>query len=60
MALGRRARVVSRIPRSAAWASRKRKSIDWDFSALRAMVEVLWEVYCGARKEGGEVVVVVE
>ena len=32
---------MSRMPRSAAWASRKRKSIDWDFSALRAMVVVV-------------------
>lgn len=36
MDLGRRVRPASMIPRSAAWASLKRKSIDWAFSELRA------------------------
>jgi hypothetical protein len=31
---------VERIPDSAAWAARKRKSIDWAFSELRAIVAV--------------------
>ena len=37
-ALGRRCRAVDRMPDSAAWAARKRKSIDCAFSELRAMV----------------------
>src|SRR4051794_36403390 len=39
-ALGRRWRAVERIPDSAAWAARKRKSIDCAFSELRAIVAV--------------------
>ncbi len=39
IALGRRVRPRSRIPRSAAWAARKRKSIDCAFSLLRAWGE---------------------
>ena len=39
ISLGRRVREMSRIPRSAACAARKRKSIDCAFSELRAMVD---------------------
>lgn len=38
-ALGRRDPLMERRPDSAAWAARKRKSIDCDFSALRAMLK---------------------
>lgn len=42
MALGRRVRPMSRIPRSAACDSRKRKSMLCAFSELRAMVGERW------------------
>lgn len=40
IALGRRVRPTSRMPRSAAWDSRKRKSIDCAFSEFRAMLKL--------------------
>jgi len=51
MSLGRRVRPASRMPRSAAWAARKRKSIDCAFSLLRA-----WRggVVSQVEREGGE------
>src|SRR5271163_2799760 len=49
-ALGRRWRAVERIPDSAAWAARKRKSIDWAFSELRAIVAV--EGFGSAARKG--------
>jgi hypothetical protein len=42
MARGRRVRPASIMPRSAAWASRKRKSIDCAFSEFRAILVYLW------------------
>ena len=58
-ALGRRWRAVERIPDSAAWAARKRKSIDCAFSELRAMIVVVrcfccekWLVGCRGEYSG--------
>ena len=48
MCLGRRVRPASMMPRSAACEARKRKSIDWAFSLLRA--------WGGERVSVGEVV----
>jgi len=57
-ALGRRCEALGRRPESAAWAARKRKSMDWAFSELRAMMEVggsLVVVSAGGVWEDGEV-----
>lgn len=42
ISLGRRVREMSRMPRSAACAARKRNSIDCAFSELRAYVVLPW------------------
>lgn len=46
-ALGRRWPAVGRSPDSWAWEARKRKSIDWAFSELRAMIGVVVVVVGG-------------
>lgn len=58
--MGRRLRPTSMIPKSAAWASRKRKSIDWAFSEFRAweglmMRELSWPLIVRKKaRERGE------
>lgn len=54
ISFGRRVREMSIMPASAAWAARKRKSIECAFSELRAMMEICggyYLVWCGVVRE---------